>query len=69
MVELTGDASACCAAELQRTCCEPSEKAGCCGHGEDCACDAGATAAEAEVREQAMWLDVDLTRSTIHRRD
>ncbi len=52
MVDLTDDASACCAQGLRRACCEPSEKADCCGHGEGCACDAGATAAEFEVREQ-----------------
>jgi len=41
------------APEPQATCCEPSEKADCCGHGSGCGCDGGATVTdETDVREQ-----------------
>ena len=45
MAELKPDmiaASSCCSSEAQWTCCEPSEKAGCCGEGGgSCGCSAG----------------------------
>jgi hypothetical protein len=36
--------SACCAVEAQEVCCEPSEKASCCGsaHGTGCGCQGNA---------------------------
>lgn len=46
-------ASSCCSAEAQRTCCEPGDKADCCGegHGDGCGCSAGEAAEVEEVRE------------------
>lgn len=43
----------CCTTEQQGACCEPSATADCCGHGEGCGCEEGASAEQARnVREQ-----------------
>lgn len=39
MAEL--ETSTCYSTEVQESCCEPAEKAECCGSGDDCECDSG----------------------------
>ena len=55
MAELeTTNPSSCCSSAAQETCCEPGDKAECCGesHGDGCGCSAGKRPDAEEVRER-----------------
>jgi hypothetical protein len=57
--EMTADA--CCAAEEQARCCEPSAKVDCCGEGDSCGCDASVTRPSSALgRLASYWAPIPL---------